>query len=88
MLPIQLYAGGGVPTTTKPYTASELRQELRKMGLRDDQMLFSDSPDGKGIIPWGFVDEAGKFQASASHSTALVPQAELCAPDNKSDNLK
>lgn len=72
-------------TTQKPYATSELRQQLRKMGIRDEQMMFDDSPDGKAIIPWGFFDEDGEFHFS-SRATAPAPQVETCASGDSPDN--
>lgn len=70
---------------TQPYTASELRQQLRKLGIKDEQIFFDDSPDGRGIVPWGFIDEAGNFQFSSPLPTS-IRQAEMCVPGGTQDN--
>lgn len=65
---------------------SALRKDLRSNGIRDEDMLFDDTPDGKGVIPRVVFrkDEVTVLD----HYKVSIPQAEKCDPSDSPDSLE
>ena len=63
---------------------SALRKELRASGIKDEDMLFDDTPDGKGIIPRVVLrkDEVTVL----GHYKASTPLAEKYDPSGIPDS--
>lgn len=63
---------------------SPLRKELRSKGIMDEDMLFDDALDGKGIIP-RVVFRKNEVTV-VGHDKVSIPQAERCDPSGNQDS--